>query len=122
DGQVSFGTKQPVGTCSLTLPLPLPPQVQDGAAVVVEFQQDGSWWADPVFSGTFRNPALNLTTQGATATLTCEGSLYRMTYPLEQDIAYAGGAKSAPVALSLGAAGTYLHLGTQVITWYADDS
>lgn len=110
----SHGTSQMVGTCDLSLAMPLPAQVIDGAAVVVTLIRDGVTLAAPIFSGDFRAPSENVSTSGRIATLHCEGHGYRMTYALEKDVSFAGGARRAPQTLF----STARHIGNQTVAWY----
>lgn len=114
----SHAVAQPVGTCSIEIPLPLPAHVVPGSSIQVTVSMDGVPLAKPLFTGTFRDPDKNYSTSGAIATLLCEGPNYKLTYPFETDVVYAGGAKDSPLTLSLGS--TYLHLGTQTIAWYGN--
>lgn len=113
----SYGTDQPVSICSLMVALPLGAHIVDNAAVIVTATKDGG---SPItlFTGTLRldDPALSVS--GAVATLNCEGPNYRLTYPFEADVVYAGGAKTAASSLFT----TARHLGTATITWYATDA
>jgi hypothetical protein len=68
------------------------------------------------FKGTYRNPDRNCSVSGNVATLSCEGTAYKMTYPLEKDLAFTGGAKAAADALQTAAR----HIGNDTIAWYAD--
>jgi hypothetical protein len=110
----AHGTAQPVGTCSLTIPLPLPAQVTDGASVVVELVKNGVDLAAPIFSGTFRALSENVSIDGNLATISCEGNGYRLAYALEKDIVYAGGARRSPQTLFSSSK----HIGTQSVAWY----
>lgn len=117
---VSHAIDQPIGTASLDLPLPLPSWVDAGADVVVTATIDGLPLAAPLFVGTYRDPDRNYTATDKGATLLCQGPCYKMGYPFDKDVVFAGGARATPITLSLGA--TYLHLGTRTVSWYADTS
>jgi hypothetical protein len=89
----------------------------DGAAVVITVTLNGG---TPLtrFTGVYRNPERNCSTSGQLATLTCEGTSYVLGYPIEKDIAFTGGAKTAPDNLQTSP----MHIGNDTISWYADTS
>lgn len=112
--RTDFGTDQPVGTASLTLPLPLGAHVVAGADVTIAVALDGVALAQPLFTGTLRSIDEQSSTSGRVATLGCEGPCYKLTYPLEQDLAFAGGARAADQPLF----SSPVHLGTRTVSWY----
>jgi hypothetical protein len=115
-GRVSHGVDQSVGLATLTTTKVLADTVSDGADVVVTATINGSPMT--LFTGAFRSPERNTSLSGNLATLTCEGPNYRMTYPLEKDVVFAGGARTTAASLQTAA----MHIGNDSISWYADPS
>lgn len=104
-------------TGTLTLGLPLPAQVTDLASCVVTFTIGASTLT--VFTGYVLVPSTAYGADGPSATLPLIGRLTKCQLPLNADIAFTGGARVAAITLPLGG-DTYLHLGTQTVSWYAD--
>jgi hypothetical protein len=111
----SHGTDQPIGTCSLVLPLPLAGNVFVGATVTVEAGTDGDYFANPIFVGYVREIGEQADARAKTVTVRCEGHHHRLAYPLVQDVAYAGGAGTSPALL----VSDPHHLGDNTIGNYA---
>ena len=117
EAHTSHGVDQFVGSATISLTLPLPAAVVNGAAVVIDALADGVELSQPLFSGIYRALDRNLSVNGNIATLKCEGHGYRATYSLEKDVVFAGGARTTPGTLLAGPT----HVGDDTITWYADD-
>lgn len=112
-----FGIGSPVATCSLVIPIPAAAQVVSGADVTVEWIEDGVDWPNPIFVGTVPPLEQSLTVDGSIGTLLCEDrAARRLTFPLEKDKAFTGGARVAPATVRSAA----LHVGPSTIAWYAD--
>jgi hypothetical protein len=105
-----------VATCSLVIPIPAAPQIVAGANVTVEWVEDGVDWPNAIFLGTVPPLDKSLTVDGSIGTLLCEDRVTRrLTFPLEADKAFTGGARVAPATVRSAA----LHLGPSTIAWYA---
>lgn len=112
----SHARNQPVGTATITMPVPVPVNVVANADVVIEIEEDGVFWDEPIFVGTYRNPDKNLSVDaGATATLQADGDLWRATYRLNKDVVFAGGARTTPQTLTSSAK----HIGNDTLSHYA---
>lgn len=109
------GVDQGKGVLTLVTTASTADTLPDGADVVVTTTLNGG---TPVtqFTGIYRSPDKNCSVRGNLATITCEGVLYRMEYPLEKDVVFSGGAKAAAAAVQTAAR----HIGNDTIAWYAD--
>jgi hypothetical protein len=117
--RTSHGVDQPIATATIDIPLSALDSIPTNADVVVLASLDGgSSWLDPLFTGRYRTPDRSASVSGNLATLLCEGRAYRASYPLNEDIAFTGGAKATPDNLQTAA----LHVGNDTISWYADSS
>lgn len=108
------GVDKGVATATIETTATLADTIADGAEVIIYASLNGG---DNMmrFKGIYRNPDRNCSVSGDLATLTCEGTSYVMTYPLEKDLAFTGGAKQTPDPLQTAAR----HIGNDTIAWYA---
>lgn len=109
--RTSHGVEQPVGIATIDVPLSALDAIADGAEVTIDSPLDGA----RLFTGIFRSPDRNASVSGAIATLMCEGPNYRMTYPLEKDVVFTGGARQTPANISDHSR----HVGNTTIAWYS---
>jgi hypothetical protein len=112
--RTSHGTGQPVGSCDLTLALPLPDHVVHNATVEVEYAIDGVW--ESAFAGVIRTIDRALSTSGYVARLDCDGHAHRLDQKLDADLAWTGGNPVAPTSLDAGP----IHVGAVTSANYAD--
>lgn len=107
-----------IATADLSMPFPAGAEITEGATVTIDAAADTNDAERRVFSGRIASIGTGLSDAGMTTHLQCVGHAWALSLPLEQDIAFAGGAPIDARLLS----SSVLHIGNTTISWYADSS
>lgn len=105
-----------VMTATLLIPPPFGNELVKGAEVIIEATNDIDDPQERVFWGTIDSIDREFTQQGNVRRLSCHGRGWALTLPLEETIAYAGGARTTPTLIS----SSVYHIGNHTYAHYSD--